>query len=144
MHHVPEVAAPLVIPQPVATEICQSREVDEAVRWIKGAGEQFIQPSPLELPDLIKTGIGPGERSVISWAVANPGFIAVLDDRQARLTARRRGVPSLGTVGVVLELKRAGLIPEVRSHLLEIRRVGGYLSDALFDEAIRSAGEQAQ
>src|SRR5580692_7648047 len=125
------VAQPLIIPEPVAAEIRQCREVDAAVKWIEGAGKQFISPPAVESADLIKAGIGPGERAVIAWAVANPGFTAVLDDSEARMIARRLGVPVLGTVGVVLNLKAAGLVPEIKTHLLEIRRVGGFMSDAL-------------
>jgi predicted nucleic acid-binding protein len=78
---------------------------------------------------------------VISWAAANPGFVAVLDDSEARIAARRAGIRVIGTVSVILELKRASLIPEIKPHLLEIRRVGGYISDELFQEALRRAGE---
>jgi predicted nucleic acid-binding protein len=143
IHHVPAVAEPLVIPAPVALEIHQCREVDAAVRWIEGVGKQFIQPPAKELAELAQAVIGPGERAVISWAAANPGFIAVLDDSEARLLARRCGVPVLGTVGVVLDLKAAALIPEIKTYLMEIRRVGGYMSDALFNEALHRAGEHA-
>jgi predicted nucleic acid-binding protein len=141
INHVPVVARPLVIPEPVAAEIRQCREVDAAVKWIEGAGKQFISLPAKELDDLIKAGIGPGERAVIAWAAANPGFTAVLDDSEARIAARRLGVSVLGTVGVVLNLKAAGLIPEIKPHLLEIRRVGGFMSDTLFNEALRLAGE---
>jgi predicted nucleic acid-binding protein len=48
----------------------------------------------------------------------------------------------LGTVGVVLRLKKAGLISEVKPYLLRIKSVGGYIDDALFREAVRRAGEQ--
>jgi predicted nucleic acid-binding protein len=48
----------------------------------------------------------------------------------------------IGTVGVILEMKRARLIAEVKPHLVEIRLVGGYISDALFRDALHRAGEQ--
>jgi predicted nucleic acid-binding protein len=95
------------------------------------------------LPALSGSEIGSGERSVISWAAAHRGFIAVLDDREARIIAQRLGIRILGTVGVVLRLKAAGLIPEVKPHLRRIRREGGYFSDALFREALFRAGEQS-
>jgi predicted nucleic acid-binding protein len=138
---VPHLAKPLVIPQPVADEICQSRLADAAVDWIKGVGGQFVRPAAAELAGLSQSDIGPGERSVISWAVANLGFVAILDDRMARNMAMSLGVRALGTVGVILELKKSGLINEVKPHLSEIRRVGGFMSDALFREALRRAGE---
>ena len=48
----------------------------------------------------------------------------------------------LGTVGVVLRLKKAGLISEVKPHLLKIKSEGGYIGDELFREALLRAGEQ--
>jgi predicted nucleic acid-binding protein len=141
MDHVPSLAQPLVIPEPVAEEIRQCRSKDLAVAWINGPGQRFIQTAVKESAGLADSDIGPGERSVISWAVANPNFVAVLDDYGARIAAQRLGVRLLGTVGVVLQLKKAGLIGEAKSHLLEIRRVGGFIGHELFHEALRRAGE---
>ena len=143
IHFVPLIARPLVIPDPVAAEIRECREVDAAVRWTEGDGKQFIRSAVDELIDLRTADIGPGERSVISWVAANPGFVAVLDDAEARLAARSLGVPVLGTVGIFLNLKKAGLITEITTHLANIRRVGGYISDSLFREALRRAAEQS-
>jgi predicted nucleic acid-binding protein len=140
--HVPPLAEPLVIPEPVAEEIRQSRSVDAAVAWINGPGRQFVRPAVVELSELRGTEIGLGERAVISWAAANHGFIAVVDDHGARVGAQRLGVPVLGTVGVILGMKKAGFIREVKAHLIEIRRIGGYIGNALFREALHRAGEQ--
>lgn len=81
IQHLPSVAQPLVIPEPVAAEIRQCREVDAAVRWIEGMGKQFIRPAVKELVDLSKADIGQGERSVIFWAAANPGSVPAYAQR---------------------------------------------------------------
>jgi predicted nucleic acid-binding protein len=85
--------------------------------------------------------IGPGERAVIAWSLAHPEFIAVLDDRAARIQARELGIVAIGTAGVLLRLKAAGLIERVDPHLAEIRRVGGHMSDELVLEILRRASE---
>ncbi len=82
-----------------------------------------------------------GERAVISFAAANSGFVAVLDDLEARTITHRLGIKTLGTVVVVLRLKKAGLISEAKPYLQQIRKVGGYMSDELFREALRQVGE---
>ena len=64
-----------------------------------------------------------------------------MDDIEAREIACRLGIKTLGTVGVVLRLKKAGLISEAKSYLQQIRKVGGYMSDELFREALRQVGE---
>ena len=142
IQHVPSLAHPLVIPEPVAEEIRQCRTVDVAVSWINGNGRSFVQPPVQELAELRGTKIGSGERSVISWAAANRGFVAVMDDSGARVFAERFRLPVLGSVGIILRLKKVGLIGEVKPHLLEIRRAGGYIGDKLFCEALQHAGEQ--
>jgi predicted nucleic acid-binding protein len=137
----PVIARPLVIPAPVFDEITTPAGEDEAVRWLRGAGGAFLRPALPDAPALSAAAIGKGERAVITWAMNHREYRAVLDDREARETARRLGVVVLGTVGVVLRLKGAGLIPVAKPHLVEIRRVGGYMSEALFREALRRAGE---
>lgn len=141
MERVSLLADPFVIPQPVADEILGVRGEDAAARWLKEMGKPFIRPAVAELTELSGSEIGSGERSVISWAAAHRGFIAVLDDHEARVIAQRLGVRILGTVGVVLRLKQAGLISEAKPHLLHIKKVGGYIGDELLREALRRAGE---
>jgi predicted nucleic acid-binding protein len=139
--HLSTLANPLVIPEPVVAEINLHREEDAAVEWLRHEGQEFVQPAVSELLVLSSYGIGAGERSVISWAVANQGFTAVLDDYEARKAAQQLGVPVLGTVGVVLLLKQCNLIPDAKTSLLTIRRAGGFLSDTLLREALKRVGE---
>lgn len=141
IHHVPVLAQPLVIPEPVAVEIQSCRTVDAAIAWMNQMGRTFVRRPAPELAELHASRIGSGGRAVPSWAVANPGFVAVMDDAEARALAARYEVPLLGTVGVVLKLKRARLIEAVKPHLLEIRRAGGFIGDKLLREALLIAGE---
>jgi predicted nucleic acid-binding protein len=141
MEKVPVLAMPLVVPQPVATEIGRGRADDPGVWWLKQAGAAFVQPATPMPQQVNLSGIGFGERSVIAWALTHPGFIAVLDDAAARSHARRLAVPVLGTVGVVIRMKQAGLIDEVKPRLIQIRRAGGHIGEELLREALRIAGE---
>ena len=141
IENVPSLADSFVIPEPVVTEILSVHD-DAAAHWLTSAGKKFVQPSVPELAALSNFDIGLGERSVLSWAKAHSGFTVVLDDREARVAAHQLGLKVLGTVGVVIRLKRAGLISEMKPHLIEIRRVGGYISDELLREVLQSAGEQ--
>lgn len=141
---VPRLTARLVIPQPVASEILNTRNQDAAASWLRQSGKMYILPAGGEPAALSKLGIadiGPGERAVISWAATNPGFVAVLDDLEDRNVAHRMGIPLMGTVGVVLRLKKAGVISTAQPALQAIRAAGGYFSDKLFAAALKQAGE---
>jgi uncharacterized protein len=86
--------------------------------------------------------LGSGEAEVIALAnESQEPVIALLDDAAGRRHARERGVPVLGTAGILIRSKERGLIPLVRPHLDEIRVAGLYLSDALYDRLLDSVGE---
>ena len=121
IQHVPSLAHPLVIPEPVAEEIRQCRTVDVAVSWINGNGRSFVQPPVQELAELRGTKIGSGERSVISWAAANRGFVAVMDDSGARVFAERFRLPVLGSVGIILRLKKGSKLIATANALVQVR-----------------------
>jgi predicted nucleic acid-binding protein len=139
---VPKLISELVIPEPVVSEILNAGPSDPAAIWFKNHGKPFIRPAVAELPGLAGSGIGIGERAVISWAGTHSGFIAVLDDLEARVTAQRLGIKIIGTVGVILRLKETHLISEAKLNLEKVRAVGGYISDDLFRQALRHAGEK--
>jgi hypothetical protein len=82
--------------------------------------------------------LGAGERQAIALAVAS-GAVLSIDDRLGRVVARRLGLRVSGAVGVLVEARRRGLIPVVRPILEELRRHGYWLSDSLFDSALKLA-----
>ncbi|MFZ6031519.1 MAG: DUF3368 domain-containing protein [Chloroflexota bacterium] len=62
----------------------------------------------------------------------------LLDEKDAR----RLAIPLLGTVGVLAQAKRSGLITSLRPLFDQLRSHGGFrLSDAVYRDALRSAGE---
>ena len=142
IQHVPALAHTLVIPEPVAIEIRQCGATDAAVVWVNGGGGKYIQPPAPELAALRSARIGDGEKAVIAWAVKRPGFVAVLDDAEARTLALQHGVPLIGTVGVILRMNRVGLITQAKPHLLAVRQAGGFIGEKLFHEALHDVGEQ--
>ena len=65
----------------------------------------------------------------------------MLDDRQGRLWAKRLGLPLVGSLGVVVLLKRHGWLKQVAPALEKIRTAGAYVSDAAIRAALIEAGE---
>lgn len=71
-----------------------------------------------EIPiDIERWDLGAGEASVLAFAAANKGWEAVLDDLEARRCAAALGIPTTGTVGIVLRARQADLIPAARPAL---------------------------
>ena len=142
IHLLPQLCAELVVPAGVKDEVRSGRMADAGWAWLDTAGRPFIREVPLrDHPALARWHGGVGEAEVISWALQNPGFIAVLDDRAARLLAAGLGVPVFGSLRVIVRAKERGLIPLARPALEKLRGAGAYVSDALIDRAIALAGE---
>jgi predicted nucleic acid-binding protein len=78
---------------------------------------------------------------VLSWAYEHPGYEAVIDDRAARDCAYSMNIRVRGTIGIVLLAKRKNKIDRIAPVLLQLREAGLRVSQALFDEALRLAGE---
>lgn len=111
--------------------VCSLRERS----WI-----EIVSPSSVP-PRILVWDLGEGESAVLSAAAVTPGSIAVIDDLNARRCAASLKLRMIGTLGLVVRAKRLGVIASARPVLRELRESGLYLSDALFERAMREIGE---
>lgn len=95
-----------------------------------------------EIDNLPFHRLGRGERAVIAYGYAHSSCLVGLDDRQARLFAEKLKLNVVGTVGVILKAKRAGIIPVVKPLLDELPRQGFRFSSDLYVEILRLANEE--
>ncbi len=137
----PQLCTELVVPAGVLAEVAVGAAADAGRAWLHGPGRPYLRPVPVLHPALADWGGGAGEAEVICWALQNPGFTAILDDRAARALAARHSVPVIGSLRVIVRAKECGLIPAARPVLERLRGAGAYVSDALIDRAIQLAGE---
>jgi len=138
----PSLCEDVVIPAGVVGEVQNIHITDAGKAWLAGAGRKLIRPSPEIHPALAHWRGGTGEAEVISWALQNPGFTTILDDRRARALAEQNGVAVLGSLRVIVIAKERGFIPRAKPALEKLRGVGAYVTDELIDRAIALAGER--
>ena len=131
----------LVVPAGVVDEVHNVRISDAGRAWLEGAGKGFVRPSPLIHAVMAKWRGGTGEAEVISWAVVDPRFTAILDDHRARTLATRNGVRVLGSLRIIVIAKQRGVISLAKPALEKLRGAGAYVTDDLIDRAIALAGE---
>ena len=62
------------------------------------------------LPEILAWDLGKGETAVLSYALTNPGWTAIIDDRAARKCAMSFSIPIKGTLAVVILAKKHGLV----------------------------------
>jgi len=141
IHFLPRLCDELVIPAGVLGEVQDAGTSDTSRIWLQSEGQSFVHPAPPIHPALISWRGGAGEAEVISWALRNPGFTAILDDRRARALAIRNGVPVLGSLRVIVLAKQRGFLPSAKPALERLRGAGAWVSDELIDRAITLAGE---
>ncbi len=87
--------------------------------------------------------LGRGETDALRLALESPsgGLTLILDDWRARETAGKLGLKFTGTLGVLLEAKRAGLLAEVKPHLDRLDALGFRVAVETRLAVLRLAGE---
>jgi predicted nucleic acid-binding protein len=136
-----KLADQVVIPQAVATEILAGPEEDQARRAVEA--KQFaIVDAPPPPAEILAWDLGDGEAEVLSLALSEAGWTAILDDAAARKCAQSFSVPIKGTLAVVILAKQRGLIPSAAQVLRALRASGFRLDDAIIHQVLaRTVGE---
>lgn len=138
----PALFAPVFVPEVVILELDAGRLIrpdtidPRRVDWITRV---TVDQSVIDR--LPPNRLGPGERAVIAFASSLPSCIVGLDDRQARLLAEQLGLSIVGTVGILVKAKQAGLISAMRPLLDDLQNQGFRISAELYAEALRLVGE---
>jgi len=103
---------------------------------------RVIAPAAM-LDDAASPTLGRGEREAIALAVDTRARRIILDDLPARRLAASLGLPVIGTAGLVLAAKNAGLVPTVAPIFDQLVAAGFRLSPTVIAAVIAAAGESA-
>jgi predicted nucleic acid-binding protein len=107
-----------------------------SLNWIIiRSSEQSVELSPAQ-------DLGRGETEALHLAFEATGeVILILDDARAREAAKAMGLKYTGTLGVLLEAKRAGLLQAVKPQLDRLDALGFRLARHTREAVLRLAGE---
>jgi len=134
--------AQVCVPESVMLELDMGRlDRGDTIDPRKLAWIAPVSVSQAAIGDLPPNRLGTGERAVIAYAHIHPGHIVGLDDLQARQLAERLNLPVVGTLGVLLQAKRANLISAVRPLLDAVVTQGFRLASDLYRDVLRLADE---
>ncbi len=113
----------------------------------EAAGAKWVQRHTVQRRELVTTLLGDldrGEAETVALALELGADLVLIDERAGRRHAQRHGLQTLGVVGMLIEAKAAELITRVRPEMVALReRAGFYLSNAVFRQGLRLAGEQS-
>lgn len=90
--------------------------------------------SDMSLVNLLRQDLGAGESEAIVLAREVKADMLLIDERLGRSAATRLGLPITGLVGILIDARRSGLLPDADAVILELRtKAGFWISDALVD-----------
>ena len=124
----------VLIPAAVASEIAPSMGVPPS--WI-----QTRSPPVALNPMAWWSSLDRGEIEAIALALELSARLVLLDDLLARRAAHQLGLNVVGSVGVLLQAHRRGLLGTVRPDLDAMVEAGFHLSRALYVEILAIANE---
>lgn len=131
----PAIFESVLIPPAVASEIALSVPVVPPWLQVRVLAELRIQPP-------LRRRLGDGEREAIALALELEAHRIVLDDLPARRVANAAGLNVVGTLGILLGAKRAGLIKLLRPELDNLLRTSFFLSPQLYNRLVKESGEE--
>ncbi|MGD0947660.1 MAG: DUF3368 domain-containing protein [Candidatus Binatia bacterium] len=132
----------MIIPPAVAAELAAGR----------AAGVDVPDPATLDwivirrvasAPALpLVSDLGPGETEVLALALESSDAIVIVDDALARRVAETIGIKLRGTLGILIDAKRAGLIAAVTPILDELEGLRFRLARHTRQAVLQEAGEE--
>lgn len=137
----------IIVPRVVLTEL-QRPQTPLAVRaWMGTLPAWLTLRSPQTRPPATLRHLGAGECDTILLAEELRAELLLLDDQQGRHAAQQRGLAVMGTLGVLEQAARRGLL-DLPTALTQLQatnfRVHPDLIRALLDrEAIRNASQES-
>ena len=134
-------AEKIYVPDAVLEEI--NKKQDTATGSVKEILNTWLFECTIknqELRDML-FGLGSGEQDVMIQAYEQRTSLVILDDQDARRTARRLGLKPIGTIGLLLVGKKRGIVDSVENEINRLVEYGFWISDNLRIEALREAEE---
>lgn len=137
---IPSLFADIVVPEQVLKEVTAGERTGFAGKVLS---RKWIKPQPWPVIDLNVAAwdLGAGESSVLSFALHNPAYSAVIDDRMARRCASSLHCKYIGTVGILVLAKRRGIISSLGGNIAKLRDSGLWLSESFVAEIMRRENE---
>ncbi len=120
----------VVIPHAVRNEMLADGAPSAVCDWAADLPGWVDLVSALRLDPRLPEQLGIGEREAISVALEMSADVVLMDDQPARLAAEQCGIFVSGTLSVLLQASRLGLL-DFEASLVQLKALGFRVSAAL-------------
>ena len=117
LHILPALAGRVLIPPAVLHEIEEGKAFGIDLPDVRALEWLTIRPPTGSSTLPLDHNLGPGETEVLMLAGECNDAVVVLDDGLARRVADQRRIPVIGTLGLLINAKRVGLVPSVKEQI---------------------------
>ena len=117
----------VLIPASVREELLRPRAPSIVRSWIENPPHWLEVRQPSGLPGTAESVLDPGELDAMQLAEELSADYLIIDEALGRLEAQRRGLPVIGTIGVLRDAARADLL-DIREVLARLRATNFHLS----------------
>jgi predicted nucleic acid-binding protein len=125
-----------VIPRAVRNELLRPSAPEMVRNWISKLPSWVEVHTSVNVSDPSLAGLDPGERDAILLAWELGAEQLIVDDRQGRLEAQKRGIPVIGTLGVMREAATLGLL-DLREALKRFQTTTFYISPDVLSQLLK-------
>ena len=132
----------VIVPPAVADELATGRALGVNLPDPSELGWIVIRRPDRAAALPLITDLGLGETQVLMLALDLPEAVVVLDDALARRVARTLNLKLTGTLGLLADAKRAGLISAVEPQLDRLQALRFRLAPHTRSAALKLAGEE--
>ena len=131
----------VVMPWEVGQELAAGRAKDGTWHQIQSIPGIVLREAPVVVHPLLSSQIDVGEAAVIQTALDEGVETVILDDLKARRVALGLGLNVTGTLGLLIQARKAGHLASVRSAIEALVKRGMWIAPGVAEQAIRLAGE---
>ena len=132
----------LIIPASVLDEVCAKPGREEKqIQALLRSRKFRMQKATMRTSGGLPPDLGVGEQEAIALALETKADLVVLGNWQGRRVARERGLSITGTVGVLVEARKRGVIPSVRRELDRLVEAGMWIGEAFYHRILQEFGE---
>jgi predicted nucleic acid-binding protein len=102
---------------------------------------EIKEPNNKNYQSIIEASLDRGEASAIALAIELDNCLLIIDDLKGRKFAHQLGLTIIGTIGVIVDAKLAGIIPSIKPILSKIKSTNFRITEQLELLILKLAGE---